>query len=194
VVVACRLATAGPCHPSATFPTRDVRLTKHQREFPGSRPIPVLSLACGHHGWGGGPWAFPQAPHPTDQEPATHVAVGTGRTQPVATSSTYAEPPTTSSLTTCDLDVATPAPTRRLPLYQQALRPEVHAEVSILAIMRAYGGGNRGPRNITADPATGRDGLAHCVIFTSGAKVNRGLAFLAITVECTGRRCPLAME
>src|SRR5262245_50357636 len=43
--------------------------------------MPALPLTCGRHGWDGGPWAFPRASHPTDQEPATHVAVGTGRTQ-----------------------------------------------------------------------------------------------------------------
>ena len=40
-----------------------------------------------------GPWAFPQAPHPTGQEPATHVTAGTGRTQPVAMSPASARPP-----------------------------------------------------------------------------------------------------
>jgi hypothetical protein len=64
-----------------SYPTRDVQMTRHHREFPDSRPIPVLPLACDRHGWDSGPWAFPQAPHPTDQEPATHAAVGTGRTQ-----------------------------------------------------------------------------------------------------------------
>ena len=40
-------------------PARNVNLTRHQQEFPGSRPIPVLPLTCGHHGWSSGPWAFP---------------------------------------------------------------------------------------------------------------------------------------
>ena len=62
-------------------PAWDVCMTRHLREFPGSRPIPVLPLACGRHGWDGGSWAFPRAPDPADQEPAAHVAVGTGRTQ-----------------------------------------------------------------------------------------------------------------
>ena len=56
---ACRLATAGPCHPGDPTPARDVNLTRHQQEFPGSRPIPVLPLTCGRHGWCSGPWAFP---------------------------------------------------------------------------------------------------------------------------------------
>ena len=67
--------------PRYNYPTRDVRLTRHQQEFPGSRPVPALPLACDRHGWDSDPWAFPQAPHPTDQEPATRAAVGTGRTQ-----------------------------------------------------------------------------------------------------------------
>ena len=66
--------------PRYNYPTRDVRLTRHQQEFPGSRPVPALPLACDRHGWDSDPWAFPQAPHPTDQEPATRAAVGTGRT------------------------------------------------------------------------------------------------------------------
>jgi hypothetical protein len=40
-------------------PARDVDVTRHQQGFPDSRPIPVLPLACGRHGWSGGPWAFP---------------------------------------------------------------------------------------------------------------------------------------
>jgi hypothetical protein len=58
-------------------PTRDVGVTRHQQEFPDSRPIPVLPLTCDRHGWDDGPWAFPWASHPTDQEPATHATVGT---------------------------------------------------------------------------------------------------------------------
>jgi hypothetical protein len=77
VTAACRLTTADPCHPGATIPARDVDVTRHQQEFPDSRPIPVLPLACDRHGWDGGPWAFPWASHPTDQEPATHATVGT---------------------------------------------------------------------------------------------------------------------
>src|SRR5262249_62110253 len=45
--------------PRNSYPTRDVWVTRHQRKFPGSRPIPVLPRTCGHHGWIGGPWAFP---------------------------------------------------------------------------------------------------------------------------------------
>jgi hypothetical protein len=63
--------------PRHCSPTRDVDVTRHQQEFPDSRPIPVLPLTCDHHGWDDGPWAFPWASHPTDQEPATHATVGT---------------------------------------------------------------------------------------------------------------------
>jgi hypothetical protein len=40
-------------------PTRDVILTRHTQEFPVSRPVPVLPLACDRPGWDSGPWAFP---------------------------------------------------------------------------------------------------------------------------------------
>src|SRR5713101_5728244 len=58
VAAACRLTAAGPCHPG----------TATQPGMLGSRGIskdslvvapPVLPLACGRHGWDGGPWAFP---------------------------------------------------------------------------------------------------------------------------------------
>jgi hypothetical protein len=42
-----------------SHPARDADVTRHQQGFPDSRPIPVLPLACGRHGWSGGPWAFP---------------------------------------------------------------------------------------------------------------------------------------
>src|SRR5262249_52782410 len=90
--------------PSRTYnPTRNVFLTRHQQEFPDSRPIPAFPLTCGRHGWIGGPWAFPRAPHPTDQEPATHVTVGTGRTQTRSYVFDMTSNLLTSSLTTCDL-------------------------------------------------------------------------------------------
>ncbi len=44
--------------PRRSNPARSVEVTKHQQEFPGSRP-PVFPLACGHPGWDGGSWAFP---------------------------------------------------------------------------------------------------------------------------------------
>ena len=49
----------------------------HQQQFPDSRPLPVLPLTGDRPGWHDGPWAFPWASHPTDQEPATHATVGT---------------------------------------------------------------------------------------------------------------------
>jgi hypothetical protein len=63
--------------PRHCVPARDVDVTRHQQEFPDSRPIPVLPLTCDRPGWDDGPWAFPWASHPTDQEPATHATVGT---------------------------------------------------------------------------------------------------------------------
>src|SRR6266540_437198 len=63
--------------PRHCVPTRDVDVTRHQQEFPDSRPIPVLPLTCDRHGWDDGPWAFPWASHPTDQEPDTHATAGT---------------------------------------------------------------------------------------------------------------------
>ena len=59
VTAACRLTSAGPYSPQYNYPTRSVCVSRHQQEFPDSRPIPVLPLTCRHHGWDGGPWAFP---------------------------------------------------------------------------------------------------------------------------------------
>src|SRR6516164_5791822 len=53
--IACRLSAAVPIIPEKP-PAREVSVTRHQQGFPGSRPIPVLPLACGRHGWNGGPW------------------------------------------------------------------------------------------------------------------------------------------
>src|SRR6266540_7339117 len=69
--------TRGSLPPRHCVPTRDVDVTRHQQEFPDSRPIPVLPLTCDRHGWDDGPWAFPWASHPTDQEPDTHATAGT---------------------------------------------------------------------------------------------------------------------
>jgi len=102
-VVACRLSTAGPCHPGTAFPTRDVRTTKHQREFPDSRPIPALPLTCGHHGWGGGPWASRELrTQPIKNRPRTSRR-GQGRTQTRSYVFDICRPSSTRSLTTCGL-------------------------------------------------------------------------------------------
>ena len=90
--IACRLSAAVPAIPEKP-PAREVSVTRHQQGFPGSRPIPVLPLACGRHGWNGGPWAFRELRTQTGQEPATHVTAGTGQTQPVATFPASARPP-----------------------------------------------------------------------------------------------------
>jgi len=103
VAAARRLPSAGPYSPHNRHPTRDVDLSRHQQEFPGSRPIPALPLTCGHHGRVSAPWAFPRASYPTDQEPATHVAVGTGRTQTHSYVFDIRRTSLTSSLITCDL-------------------------------------------------------------------------------------------
>src|SRR5262249_9912234 len=63
----------------------------------------AFPLTCDRHGWIDGPWAFPRASHPTDQEPATHVTVGTGRTQTRSYVFDIRRTSSTSSLTTCDL-------------------------------------------------------------------------------------------
>src|SRR6185312_10956475 len=102
VAAARRLPSAGPYSPHNRHPTRDVDLSRHQQEFPGSRPIPALPLTCGHHGRVSAPWAFPRASYPTDREPATHVAVGTGRTQTHSYVFDIRRTSSTSSLTTCD--------------------------------------------------------------------------------------------
>ena len=103
VAAACRLTSAGPYSPRNRNPTRDVDLSRHQQEFPGSRPVPVLPLTCGRHGRVGDPWVFPRASYPADQEPATHVAVGTGRTQTCSYVFDKRRTSSTSSLITCDL-------------------------------------------------------------------------------------------
>ena len=103
VTAACRLAAAGPCHPGASNPSRDVSLTRHQQGFTGvrpSRPFPS-PVAPGRNG---DPWALPRASHPAEQDPAAHAGAGTGlRHWPGVTSSPSQRPPSTHSLTTSDL-------------------------------------------------------------------------------------------
>jgi len=74
-------------------PARDVIMTRHQQEFPGSGPT-----GPSPHLWppwlGRRPSGFSvSTSHPAGQEPATHVTAGTGRAQPVATSLASARPP-----------------------------------------------------------------------------------------------------
>jgi hypothetical protein len=43
---ACRLATAGPCHPGTTTRPGMPYLTRHQQGFTGVRPFPAIPLTC----------------------------------------------------------------------------------------------------------------------------------------------------
>ena len=58
VAAACRLATAGPCHPGTTTQPGMLTLRGISKSFLVVAP-PVLPLACNRHGWSSGPWAFP---------------------------------------------------------------------------------------------------------------------------------------
>ena len=80
VAAACRLSTAGSCHPgTATQPGMSMSrgISKGFRIVAHSGPSPRL--------WP--PWlerrplGFPVSSAPSRQEPATHVTAGTGRTQ-----------------------------------------------------------------------------------------------------------------
>jgi hypothetical protein len=76
LAAACRLSTAGPCHPSVTDPSRDVfnngaSARVHWRSSLPAFPSPVAP------GRNGGPRAFPWAPHPAGQDPAAHARAGT---------------------------------------------------------------------------------------------------------------------
>jgi hypothetical protein len=101
LTAACRFSSASPYSSQCNHPTRKVRVTRHQHKLLFTRPAfpsPVTPSRDGD------PWAFPRASHPTDREPATHVAVGTGlEHRPGATSSTSVEPPSSYSLIACDL-------------------------------------------------------------------------------------------
>jgi hypothetical protein len=73
---ACRLATAGPCHPGTTTRPGMSYLTRHQQGFTGvrpSRPFPSPVIP----GRNRDPWALPWAPHPAEQDPAAHARAGT---------------------------------------------------------------------------------------------------------------------
>ena len=92
VTAACRLATAGPCHPGAATRPGMSSLTRHQQGFTGVRPSRPFSSPVAP-GRNGDPWAFPRASHRAEQDPAKHAGAGTGlRHWPGVTSS----PPATS--------------------------------------------------------------------------------------------------
>src|SRR6266699_4680202 len=139
--------------PRYRYPTRDVVLTRHRQEFPVRR-APVLPLACDRHGWDSSPWAFPQAPHPTDQEPAAHAAVGPGRQPPLSYVLDISRTSSTSSLTTCDLvsqlPRTPPPPAQVRPGRRPALatRPRPHRSDLLLPVPRPVA---RRPHR-TADP------------------------------------------
>ena len=58
VTAACRLATAGPCHPGHRNPSRDVFLTRHQQGFTGVHPTPAFPSPV-VPGRNRDPWALP---------------------------------------------------------------------------------------------------------------------------------------
>ena len=86
----CRaLSSPSPCRFIPTLSTRPV--------FPSPAAARMERAAAS---------AFPRASHPADQEPTTHVEVGTGqraRTWNYSLNITSVDPPIGSSLTTCDL-------------------------------------------------------------------------------------------
>ena len=101
---ACRSAAASPYTPPQ-LPIDGGSLTRHQRGFTQfTRPVfPSPAAARMERA---ATSAFPRASHPADQEPTTHVEVGTGqraRTWNYSLNITSVDPPIGSSLTTCDL-------------------------------------------------------------------------------------------
>ena len=75
-----------------SHPARDVDVTRHQQGFPDSRPIPVLPLARGRHGWIG-PWLSREfRTQPARNRPRTSRR-GQVEHKPVATSPAPARPP-----------------------------------------------------------------------------------------------------
>ncbi len=75
VAAACRLTSAGPYSPRYSSPTRDVCMSRHRREFPGSRPIPALPLACGRTWLGRRPLGVPVSSRP-DRSGTGHACHG----------------------------------------------------------------------------------------------------------------------
>jgi len=75
VAAACRLTSAGPYSPRYNSPTRDVCMSRHRREFPGSRPVPVLPLACDRTWLGRRPLGVPVSSRP-DRSGTGHACHG----------------------------------------------------------------------------------------------------------------------
>ncbi len=73
---ACRIATAKSLPVRHYHPTRTADITRHQRGFPVSHPIPSLPLTCDPR-TEREPLGFPVSFTP-GRCPATHVTVGTG--------------------------------------------------------------------------------------------------------------------
>ncbi len=119
-------------------PARSAYLTRHQQEFPGSRPIPVFPLTCGHPGWDGGPWAFPRCFEP-GRSGTGHARHGGDRS---STTRSYvpgiSQTSSTSSLTHVRPRVATPSlpRERRCPLA---------IELSVAAACRVSAAGSCHP-------------------------------------------------
>jgi hypothetical protein len=104
LTVACRSAAASPYTPPQ-LPIDGGSFTRHQRGFTQfTRPVFPSPAAARMERAAAS--AFPRASHPADQEPTTHVEVGTGqraRTWNYSLNITSVDPPIGSSLTTCDL-------------------------------------------------------------------------------------------
>ena len=101
---ACRFPAASPYTPPPASigeaPLHEAS-TRVQAIHPSGLP-----LACAPRMERATAWAFPRASHPADQEPTTHVEVGTGhraRTWNYTLNITSVDPPIGSSLITCDL-------------------------------------------------------------------------------------------
>jgi hypothetical protein len=67
---ACRIATAKSLPARHCYPTRTVMLTRHQRGFPVSHPMPSVPLACGPR-TERGPLGFPVSFAPSRYRPRT---------------------------------------------------------------------------------------------------------------------------
>ena len=72
---ACRISTASPCHPGPQ-PAPGCDVYEASARVHWRSPHASLPLTCGPGGTG--PLGFPWAPHPAEQDPATHARAGTG--------------------------------------------------------------------------------------------------------------------